>query len=144
MAGGVVDNLRGGREQVALPNVETGVTPTGALLSMLIAIAFFESGGPARVVTALSEPALEFREPLLRSAVNLANGVELAVAIAAPVLAASIVVEVASALVARAASPAFVQPLLAPLRSLAILGVAALVLERMVELLALLVSRSPG
>jgi hypothetical protein len=66
-----------------------------------------------------------------------------ALAIAAPVLAASIVVELASALIARAATPAFIQPLLAPLRSLVLLAVAALALDRMVELLATGVARVP-
>ena len=143
MAGGVVDNLRQARETAALPNVEPGVTPTGALLSMLVSIAFLESGGPARVARVLAHPALSFQEPLARAAATLASRIELAIAVAAPVVAAAIVVEVASALVARAASPAYVQPLLAPLRSIAILGVAALVLDRIVELVALYALRAP-
>ncbi|MEB2311524.1 MAG: flagellar biosynthetic protein FliR [Sorangiineae bacterium] len=143
MTGGVMDDLRAGRESAALPNVEPGATPLGALLAMLVAIVFLETGGPARVVEALADPALEFHGALARAAAQLAHGVEVAVAVAAPVVIASLVVEVAGALVARAASPAYVQPLLAPLRSLAILAVAALLFERMAELLALLARRSP-
>jgi flagellar biosynthesis protein FliR len=141
MAGGLVDDLRGGRESSNLPHVEQGATATGALTSMLVAIAFLESGGPARIAARIADPTLGFSEPLARAAANLASGVEMAVAVATPIVVASIVIEVSSALVARAASPAFVQPLLAPLRSLALLGVAALVLERMVGLLAVMAGR---
>jgi hypothetical protein len=52
-------------------------------------------------------------------------------------LAVSVVVEVASALFARAAAPAFVQPLLAPLRSFVVLGVIAILLDRVTEFLVL-------
>lgn len=144
MAGGVIDDLRGARETSGLPNVEAGATPLGALLSLLAAIVFLEGGGPARVVSALGRPDLGFAAPLLGATANLVGGIELALAVAAPLLVASMLIEVASALVARAASPAFIQPLLAPLRSLGLLAVAALVLERMLELLALWSQRSPG
>jgi type III secretory pathway component EscT len=136
MAGGVIDDLRGGRESSALPNVESGATPMGALLAMLAAIVFLESGGPGRVVSALARPELGFAAPLAGATANLVASIELALAVAAPLLVASIVIEVASALVARAASPSFIQPVLAPLRSLGILAVTALVLERVLELLA--------
>lgn len=137
MAGGVIDNLRASQEQASVPVVESGTTPSGILLSMLVSMAFLESGGPARVAAALAVSNLPFTAPLTRAAFDLAHGVELAVAVAAPVVAASIVVEVGGALVARAANPAYVQQLLAPLRSIAILGVAALVLDRIAALLAL-------
>lgn len=143
MAGGVIDDLRASRDRAALPNVEPGATPSGALLSMLVAIVFLETGGPARVARALSDPRLSFSDPLARAAANLVSGIELAIAVAAPVIVAAIVVEVAGALVARAANPAYVQPVLAPLRSIAILGVAALVLDRMLELLATVARSSP-
>lgn len=135
MAGGVIDDLRGSRDQAHLPTVESGATPMGALLSMLVAIVFLESGGPGRVAHALSDPRLGFSDPLARATANLVSGIELAIAVAAPVLVAAIVVEVASALVSRAANPAHLAPVVAPLRSIAILGIAALVLDRMLELL---------
>jgi type III secretory pathway component EscT len=141
MAGGVIDDLRGARESSALPTVEAGATPLGALMAVLVALVFLESGGPARVVAALASPDLAFSEPLAAAARNLVSGIGLALAVATPVLVASIVIEVASSLVARAASPAFIQPLLAPLRSLGLLAVTAVVLERMLELLALLARR---
>lgn len=136
MTGGLIDNLRGGQERVALPNVEPGSTPVGALLSMLVALAFLKSGAPARVVAAVSESAPPDRMLAIQVAATLARGVELAVAVAAPLLAVSVVIEVASALFARAASPAFVQPLLAPIRSFVVLGVVAVLLERVAGLLA--------
>jgi type III secretory pathway component EscT len=144
MAGGLVDDLRGAREHAELPNVESGTSPVGALFVMLVSIAFLESGGPARIASALSRPALEVMGPLELAALTLSNGIQLAVAVATPIVVASIVVEVASALVSRAANPAYVQPLLAPLRSLVLLGVLALVLERMVALLAVLAARQPS
>lgn len=136
-AGGLVDNLRGGREQANLPNVESGSTPTGAMLSMLIAVAFLEGGGASKVAQALIRADQDVEHAFSRAVVTLLASIEVSIAVAAPVIAASIVLEVASALVSRAASPAYLQPLLAPLKSLAILGVFALILERVVELLAI-------
>lgn len=136
MAGGVIDDLRGARETSSLPNVEPGSTPMGALMSMLVAIIFFETGGPGRVAHALADPKLSFSDPLARAAANLVSGIELAIAVAAPIVVTAIVIEVAGALVARAANPAHLSPVIAPLRSIAILGVAALLLDRMLEVFA--------
>jgi flagellar biosynthetic protein FliR len=143
MTGGLIDDLRGARESAMMPSVEEGSTALGAMFAMLTAILFLESGGPARVAAALADPELSYASPLARAATNLAASIELAIAIAAPVVAAAIVVELASALIARAASPAFIEPLLAPLRSLVLLGVAAIALDRMLELLALGAARLP-
>jgi hypothetical protein len=115
----------------------------GALLAMIAAIVFLETGGPGRVAHALSERNLSLADPLSRAAANLVSGIELAIAIAAPIVVVAIVVEVAGALVARAANPAHLGPILAPLRSIAILGVAALLLDRMIELVAAGVTRAP-
>lgn len=134
-AGALADDLRGGRDTTNLPNLGA-TTPLGALLGMLASVAFLEGGGAARVVMALARTDGELLGAWTRASHALLGSVELAIAVAAPVIAAAIVLEVASALVARAASPAFVQPLLAPLKSLLVLGVFALVLERMVELIA--------
>lgn len=139
MAGGLIDDLRGARETSSLPSVESGATPLGALFALVAAVMFLESGGPARVLAALGRPDLGFSQPLLGALGNVIGGVELALAVATPLIVASMVVETASSLVARAASPAYIQPLLAPLRSLALLAVAALVLERMFELFALMI-----
>jgi len=65
-----------------------------------------------------------------------------AVALAAPLLVGAVLLELGSALVARSANPAYVAPMLAPLRSLGVLVVAWLVLDRVAELCVLLASRA--
>lgn len=135
MTGGLVDNLRGGREQVELAVVESGTTPVGSLLAMLVAIGFLNMGGPAHVAQALMDPRLELRAPLQHVAASLASGIQLAVVVAAPLAAVSIVAEIAHALIARAASPAYVQSVLAPLKSLLILGALALLFDRITAIL---------
>lgn len=144
MAGALIDNLRSSREEAMLPLVEAPATPSGALLGMLVAIAFLESGGAERVAWAMTAPPAEFTVPLARVVVNLHASIVIALATAAPLVVASIVVEVAGALITRAASPAPLQSIVAPLRSVALLGIGALLLDRMVELLVLFALRSPG
>ena len=143
MTGGLIDDLRGAHEPALMPSVEQGSTALGAMFAMLTAILFLESGGPARVAAALADPELGYASPLARATSNLAASVELAIAIAGPIVAAAIVIELVSALIARAITPAFIQPLLQPLRSLVLLGVAAIALDRMLELLALGVAQVP-
>lgn len=135
MAGGVVDALRGANESVAMPLVEGRPTPLGVLFSLTAGLVFLISGGPSRLVTALSSP-LDVIDPLARIAETLSSGISVAIALAAPLIAASLVVEVAGALIARAASPAQLHALLAPIRSLALLAMAALLFERIAEGLA--------
>jgi type III secretory pathway component EscT len=144
MAGGVGDNLRGSHEPAGLPNVGPDTTPLGALLVIVTSILFLESGGAIRIAQALAAPAHPLQGLLPALVLELTRSIEVAIAVAAPLVAASIVVELANALVARAASPAFILPLFAPLRSMALLAIAALVLDRMVELLALLATRRIG
>ena len=137
MAGGASDDLRGARESAALPIFEGEATPLGAVLGLLVSIALLESGAPARLIAALAQPVLP-STALGVIVTQLTAAVSMALAVAAPVVAVSIVVSVAEALLARAAMPAHTSALLAPLRSLLILIVAALALERMVALLAVL------
>jgi type III secretory pathway component EscT len=137
MAGGLVDDLRGGRESASLPVLPEQLPPVAVLFALLASVAFLETGGAARVVAALSSPVLSSRFSWPAVASALAGSVELAFALAAPLSVASVLLEVASALVARAASPAFIGPVLAPLKSVVLLGTLALVLERISELIAL-------
>jgi type III secretory pathway component EscT len=139
MAGGLIDNLRGARESSSLPTLEEPAPPLAALLGLLAAVLFLEGGGAARIAAALVATPDTSGSLMLGVALELARSVEVAVAIAAPLAAVSIVTEVALALVARAASPAHILALVAPLRSVVLLAVAALVLERMAALIALLV-----
>lgn len=143
MAGGLTDNIRGARESQALPVVEEGSSPLGALLALLVALIFLEGGGAARVVAALSTDPAVSHGTVWRVALGLTHAVELALAVAAPVVAVSIVLELANALIARAATPAHVVALLAPLRSIVILVCFALLFERMASLLASTSARYP-
>ncbi|MBN1606938.1 MAG: flagellar biosynthetic protein FliR [Polyangiaceae bacterium] len=137
MAGGVMDDLRASRQVSALPNVESGATVSGALFAMLAALVFLQSGGAARVASSLAHVDSDLRYPLMSAARQLAAGIELAVAVATPIVICAIVVEVAGALIARAATPAAIERLLAPLRSVVLLAASALLLDRMVALVVL-------
>src|SRR5580693_6562213 len=135
MAGGVADALRGSQETPSVPTVEGRATPLGVPLSLLASAIFLATGGPARVVKALALHPVG-AHPLAAAADDLVAGIALAVALGGPLLAAAVVIEIAAALVARAASPAQVHALLAPLRAMATLAVMAVVLQRIASLLA--------
>ena len=142
MAGGVVDALRGAPESASAPTVEGRATPLGVPLSILACAIFLFTGGPARTVAALAMRDLP-AHPLLAAAHDLTAGISLAVAIGGPLLAASVVLEIAGALIARAASPAQLHTLLAPLRALGILAVVAIVLDRGAVVLARAIAQVP-
>jgi type III secretory pathway component EscT len=95
---------------------------------------FVSSGGPARIAGALAFRPLG-AHPLEATVNDLTGGIGLAVAIGGPLLAAGVIADIAAALVARAASPAQVHSLLAPLRALATLAVMGLVLDRIAAVL---------
>lgn len=143
MAGGAVDSVRGVSDGVSVPVVEGKPSPMGVVMALLASVAFFGSGGPARIVSALARAPAANVHAVAHAAYDLAAGVEIAVAVAAPVLGASLIIELAAALTARAAVPAQVHVLLAPLRSFAILAVVSLVLERMAGLIDVLVAARP-
>jgi type III secretory pathway component EscT len=144
MAGGLTDNIRGARETQASPVIDEETSPLGALLSLLVALVFLEGGGAARVVAALTAPVTFSHGLLWQVALGLTHSIELALAVAAPVVAVSIVAELANALIARSATPAHVVALLAPLRSVLILIAFALLFERMASLLALVAAHAPS
>jgi hypothetical protein len=110
------------------------------LLGLLVALGFLETGGVERLATALAEPRLHASFAV--AAERLTSSVGIAVAIAAPLVVGSILLEMASAFVARAASPAYVAPLVAPMRSLGLLCVVWLALNRIVELLVVLAAKA--
>jgi type III secretory pathway component EscT len=144
MAGGVVDALRGAAEGQNLATLEGRTTPLGGLFGLVAAAAFLGSGGPARVAWALATAPPPGAGLALRVAAELREGVTLAVAIAAPLVAASVVVEVALALVARAASPTQVQALTSQVRSVALLALVGLMFERLAAALTALGARAGG
>src|SRR5262249_8856590 len=131
MAGGLVDSLRGMQDGTGLAVVEVPrASPLAVLLSLLASVIFLSTRGPARVSSALARTLLP-EHPLVAPAHAVSGGIGLALALAAPLLAAAVVLEVAFALVARSASPAQVHALLAPLRALGLLAVIAIVLDRL-------------
>jgi type III secretory pathway component EscT len=141
MAGGVADALRGSSDMRSAPTVEGEATPTGIVFSLLACSMFFAAGGAAHIATALALPTTQV-EPVLRASQDLTSGVTIAVALGAPLLAASVVIEVAGALIARAATPAQLHLVLAPLRALALLGVLAIVFAKTSEALAAVVAHA--
>lgn len=136
MTGGLADNLRGAQGETQVPLIEGRTGVFGTLLGLLAASFFLLSGGPSRVLGILVQPPLSSAPLLASVAAKLTSSISLALALGAPLLAASFVLELAFALVARAASPAQLQALLAPLRGLAVLAVFALVFERLAHVVA--------
>ncbi len=131
MVGGLVDELGGSRAELQSPILERPIGPVGMLLGLLGCLLFLESGGPARVAAALmQEQSVNLTTPALRAVLHLTGGIRLAVALAALLLAASLVLQLASALITRAASPAHLSPALEPLRSLSLIVLIALLLDR--------------
>src|SRR4029079_8291883 len=118
-----------------LATVEGKPSSFGVLLSLFASVIFLSTGGAARAASALATYQLP-ADPLVRAAHDIVAGVGLAIALGGPLLAAAVVLEIAFALVARAASPAQVHALLAPLRALGLLAIVAVVLERLAALVA--------
>lgn len=141
MAGGLVDGLRGASDGQGLAVVEDRPSSFGILLSLLASTIFLSTGGPARVAGALANAhavtATGLRGALLSASHDLVAGIGIAVSVGAPLLAAAVVLELAFALIARAATPAQIHALLAPLRAVGLLAIAAVVLDRVAALLAL-------
>ncbi len=135
-AGAVVDALRSAPESSSLPFFEGKQTPLGAAFGLLACTFFFAGGGPARVALALASPPSFETALAARVARDLAGGITIAVAIASPLVAASVVIEVALALIGRAAAPTPMTALVAPVRSAALLVVTALLFERLADAIA--------
>jgi type III secretory pathway component EscT len=133
MAGGLIDDLRGASQQQSniLPDART---PLSALLGLFATCAFLELGGVESATASLVNDS-GVAHPLVGAVRELVGALHITFALCAPILCVSVVWEVASALIARAASPAHVQSLLAPLRALVVLGAFAVVLPAFFELL---------
>jgi len=141
--GSLVDELRGVKGRVSLPGLSEPASPLGALLALLASATFFAGGGAARVAMALqSAPALSV-SGVVRSAEQLASGVTIAVAVAAPLLVAAIVVEVFGALLSRLASPAQLGSVVSPLKAVVTLGIVAVLFERLAVALGAVASGVP-
>jgi type III secretory pathway component EscT len=140
-AGGLVDVLRGSPDGPGLAVIEGRASRFGVLFGVFASVVFLSTGGAARAAEALSITTIP-AHPILVVTRNLVSGITLSLAIGAPVLAASIVLELTFALIARAASPAQVHALFAPVRALGLLAIVAIVLDRIASLIALTV-RAP-
>lgn len=135
MAGGLVDDLRGASQQQSLV-FQDARTPLATFVGLFAITGFLQLGGVEATLTLLTTSATEPSLP--RAVHDLVQALRIAFALSAPVLCVSVVWEVAGALIARAASPAHIQALLAPLRALVVLGAFALVLPAFFELLVTL------
>jgi type III secretory pathway component EscT len=138
MAGGVMDDLRGAQASGSSVFADAP-TPIATLLGLFVAAAFIRLGGAASAVEALATVPSD-TNMMLAAVRDIVAAVEIALALAAPVLVAVVVFEVAGALVARAASPAHIRPMLDPLRSLLILVVLAFSLDGMLGLMTRLLA----
>jgi flagellar biosynthesis protein FliR len=141
MAGGAIDTLRvperGPENSIDASTVEEGSTQLGVFFSLLASSIFLATGGPARV--AMSLQTAEFPDhPLIAAAHDLTQGISAAVAIAAPILAATILIDVGLSMANRATSPLSANAITLPARSLGIVVMIALVLERIARLMALM------
>jgi len=135
MAGGLAEDVRGGSPG-RLSLLEPDSSGLGALFGLFAAAGFLKLGGAQHLVRQLSAPALGWERPLLGAVFTLVGSLNIAVALAAPVLVAVVVWEVAAGLIARAATPAYIQMTLAPARALVVLVAAAVSLEAAFELVA--------
>jgi flagellar biosynthesis protein FliR len=138
MAGGLFDDIRGASQsQVSL--LSEAPTPMGTLLALFACVGFLQLGGVEQIVMALAAPEPSASVAWLRATQQLVAGIHVAFALAAPFMVASVVLDVAGALVARAAAPGSIQNLLTPLRSLALLATFALVLRALLRTILQLV-----
>ncbi len=142
MIGGMLDNLRGAQDSVEVPIIEGRTTPMSVPFALLAAIIFLSTGGPARVAHALAITPIP-DHPILAAANDLTASIALAVSIGAPLLVASLVIEVTAAVIARASSPAQIHALLAPLRTMGLLVVCGIVFDRIAQLMAIAVRSTP-
>jgi flagellar biosynthetic protein FliR len=142
MVGGMLDNLRGAQDSLQVPVIEGRTTPMAVPFTLLAGIVFVTTGGPARVARALAVAPMP-AHPLLGAVNDLTGAIALAVSIGAPLLVASLVIEVTAAVVARAASPAQIHALLAPLRTMGLLVVCGVVLDRIAAVMAIAVRHAP-
>jgi flagellar biosynthesis protein FliR len=142
MAGGLIDELGHSRERSQLPLAPAGGGAASTLFAMVAAIAFLETGGPSRIVTALTRPSEPLGDLLTQVVRDLLAGVQVAVAVAVPFLVASVFFDVLTNLIARTVQGISLQSLWAPLRTLFFLLLLAAMLDRVLALIVLQASRA--
>ena len=142
MAGGLVHELRFKCESSQVPITATDSGPIGALFAIIAACAFLETGGPVRIVTALSRQPAAVQSQLTQLVGNLLSGVHVAIAIAVPFLIASILIELVAGLLARLAPLGNLHSLWAQVKSVFLLLLLAALLERIWSLIGLIAARA--
>jgi type III secretory pathway component EscT len=142
MIGGMLDNLRGAQDSVQVPVVDGRTTAMSVPFALLAGAIFLSTGGPSRVALALATAPIP-AHPVLAAMNDLTASIALAVSIGAPLLVASLVIEVTAAVIARASSPAQIHALLAPLRTMGLLLVCGVVLDRIAQLMAIAIRKTP-
>jgi len=142
MAGGLVDELRSGRESTQIPTASAGAGPLNVLFTTVAALAFLMTGGPARVAAALARDPAPFGSLLTRVVQDLVSGVQVAVAIAVPFLVASILFDVVMSLLARTVRGTSLHWVWVPLRGLVLLLLLGLILDRVLTLIVLTAARA--
>jgi type III secretory pathway component EscT len=137
IAGGLADALRGASEMVDAPTVEGRAPPLGVLLSLFACATFLSTGGPATVARLLADAgaARDGVSAVGATADVIVSGIALALALGGPLIAASIVIELAAALVSRSTAPTQIAAMIAPVRTVGILALFALLLGRIADAL---------
>jgi type III secretory pathway component EscT len=141
MSGELIDALRGGTSATRSA-FDGASSPSGVLMSLAVGVAFFQLGGPARLADALAS-ARPFHEQDLQSmALSLARGIQFSVVLAGPLLALVPFLELLHGLVARVSRPLGLGLVLGPLKALLLLGVTALLLDRVASGVVLWLDRA--
>jgi type III secretory pathway component EscT len=141
--GALADDLSGFKGRVSMPGLSEPSTPLSALMGLLASASFLAGGGAARVALALhNAPPLTVRMGV-QVAGQLAAGTQVAVAIAAPLVVAGVAVEVLGALVSRLAMPAQLGSVVAPLKSVALLGILAVIFDRVAAVVGMMADVTP-
>jgi type III secretory pathway component EscT len=144
MAGGTIDALRGHQSPQVFAVLEGKSSSLGILFSLLASLAFLASDGPAHVSEALLSPSLA-PGMFARVAFHLQTGIKLAIAIASPLLAISLVFETGMALVMRTAGSSTAMRAVPPMiRQIGLWMIVALFLERITTLMVRWTSSAPG
>jgi type III secretory pathway component EscT len=142
MAGELLDAVRGSSTASRAVFDGGAASPLAVLLSLAVGVAFFQLGGPARLADALAT-APPFAEQDVRSiALSIARGIQFSVLLAGPLLALVPFLELLHALVARVSQPIGLGAVLGPVKAVTLLGVTALLLDRIATAAVLWLDRA--
>jgi type III secretory pathway component EscT len=146
MGGNLLDQLaQQPHRPRAFDMADATLSPFGVLLSLGAAVAFFTLGGPARLVAALAAAPAPSEATVRDVVLGLLQGIHVAVLLAAPLLVLVAFFELLQGLWLRLWTPLGTAHWLGPARFVVLIAVAALLLDRFFEALALwMTSRLPA